>query len=317
MAKRTKKAFPAALHVPPRAAFQPDYERLSSYKDGTRIVCHIEPDGVRKGIRNWYRIIGAACSKGLLDLSKTAADELLRGALDMVVDKRMANGKWVEERQSLNDLDDAELEEKVELMKGVLLAWTGIDPDTFDREIGGSVGDENFASDVNKEGFARSPAADTAKTVEGEGGADSSSPETESGTAATSPESNTSGEAPAAAPASTPNAGSGGTSLDLTPFDDDRGYPRRREGRGGRQLQMPEPELQRHAQMVARQVERSRGCAVHEGGRRRAGKHHVGARLLRPAHALDGQERGVAASKAIASQRGGGTTRPRRRVAGW
>jgi hypothetical protein len=231
MAKRTRKAtnpeFPPLYMVIEKGrlvpAFQPDYERLSAYKDGTRIICHIEPDGTRKGIRNWYRIIGTVCKKDLLHgLTQTQADEAIRGALDMFNPVRMANGKWVEQRMSLNDMDDAELDDKIELMKGILLAWTGIDPDTFNREIGGSVGDENFASDVDREGFARHPAADNNA---GQGGAESSSPETESGAATTSPDAVSqapSGEAPAAAETSTPNAGSGGTSVETVGTSLDR-----------------------------------------------------------------------------------------------
>jgi hypothetical protein len=196
-------------HLVPAAEY--DFMRVQSYREGTRMVVNILPDGTRPGVRNWWRIIGAACKHDLLHgLTQSQADEAIRGALDMFNPVRMANGKWIEQRMSLNDLTDAELDEKIELLMGLIVAWSGVDLDSLQKAIPHDPNE--FASDVNKEGFARSPAADTAKTVEGEGGADSSSPETESGTATSSPESNTSGEAPAAAPASTPNAGSGGTS---------------------------------------------------------------------------------------------------------
>jgi hypothetical protein len=161
-------------------AFQHDQERVMSFRKGTRLVVTIEPDGSRRGVRKWHAIIGKAVKNSLLPwVTASAADEAIRLALEMYEPKRANDGTWHRVTQSLNDLSDEELDEKIELMTALVYRISGVDPDDFKREMAGA-GDERFQSDYDK------PAADNQNA--GQGGTESSSPPAPESGAATNSE---------------------------------------------------------------------------------------------------------------------------------
>lgn len=175
MAKRSTKAKKPSDEQPPLhmiiekgrlvPAFPFDFERLDSYRNGTKVLVWTAFDGDRPLVRRWWATIGNYIKNTDLPWGdRETASAAIKLALAMVVPFKMPSGTWSQYPRSLNDLDDAELEGKIREMEQLLYDLTGVDVEALRREVG-SLGDEPFetnqpandAGDETLAGKASSP----------------------------------------------------------------------------------------------------------------------------------------------------------------
>lgn len=190
-------------------AFQHDQERIGSFRPNTRLICTIETESNRRGVRKWYAIIGKAVKADLLPWkTQTAADEAIRLLLDMFTPVKAKDGSWHQVTMSLNDLEDEELDDYIELLQALIVRYSGVDPSDFQRELAGA-GDEQFGSDYDN---PVSIAPDADNTGAAESVVSPSDSATISPDDAPSPQPQSSGGAPAAAEPVSPSEDSSGPS---------------------------------------------------------------------------------------------------------
>lgn len=139
-------------------AFPLDFERLDSYRDGTKMLVWMATDGGRPLVRRWFATIGNYIKHTQVPWGdRETASAAIKLALAMVVPFKTHSGQWSQYPRSLNDLDDAELEGKILEMEQLFLAMTGVDVEELRR--GGNFGDEPFetsqpANDAGNETLA-------------------------------------------------------------------------------------------------------------------------------------------------------------------
>ena len=118
-------------------AFPLDYERLDSYRNGTKMLVWMSTDGDRPLVRRWFATIGNYIKHTQLPWrDKETASAAIKLLLAMVVPFKLPSKQWSQYPRSLNDLDDAELEIKILKMEQLLYDLTGTDVETLRREIG-------------------------------------------------------------------------------------------------------------------------------------------------------------------------------------
>lgn len=170
-------------------AFPLDYERLDSYRNGTKMLVWMATDGDRPLVRRWWATIGNYIKHTDLPWGdRETASAAIKLALAMVVPFKMPSGQWSQYPRSLNDLDDAELDGKIREMEQLLFDLTGTDVETLRREAG-SLGDEPFettqpANDAGEETLAGEVVPPIA-SEEGTGAGQAPSPTLPTGTGAT------------------------------------------------------------------------------------------------------------------------------------
>lgn len=112
-----------------------DQERLMTWRNGTRVSVEIVRDSSRVGVRKWWAVLGRAVKDGNTPWdNQIAASEAIKQALDLVHVARTHSGTWFTYPQSLNELDDAELDLAVVRMMDLLYEITGIDPAEWRKE---------------------------------------------------------------------------------------------------------------------------------------------------------------------------------------
>lgn len=130
-------------------ATQFDAERLDSYRNGTRLRVTLSPDNDRRGIRRWWAILHLVIKQtklGEIWPNTEVASRAVKVALNLVDSAKTADGKWFATPISLNELDDAQLDDALELMIRLLSAKTGIDVSTLQKEAADAGEDEESSS---------------------------------------------------------------------------------------------------------------------------------------------------------------------------
>ncbi|WJI43737.1 hypothetical protein NL532_24325 [Mesorhizobium sp. C120A] len=144
-------------HLVPASPF--DFERLDSYRNGSKMLVWMSTDGDRPLVRRWWATIGNYIKHTNLPWGdRETASAAIKLALAMVVPFKMPSGQWSQYPRSLNDLDDTELDGAIRQMEQLLFDLTGTDVETLRREAG-SFGDEPFeptqpANDAGEETLA-------------------------------------------------------------------------------------------------------------------------------------------------------------------
>lgn len=153
-------------------AFQFDFERLSSYRNNTKVNVWMSIDGDRPLVRRWFATIGNYLQHTDLPWNdKESASAAIKLALALVVPFKTHSGQWSQYPRSVLDLDDTELEGAIRQMEQLLYEMTGVDVETLRREKRGSFGDEPFetnqpANDAGEE----TPAGDAVPPLASEEG---------------------------------------------------------------------------------------------------------------------------------------------------
>jgi hypothetical protein len=161
--KRVKKPtdeFPPLYMVVERGQLHPaftlDHERLDSYRNGTKVLVWMAPDGDRPLVRRWWATIGNYLKHTTLPWrDKETASAAIKLALAMVEPFKTPSGQWSQYPRSLTDIEDPDLENCIREMEQLLFGLTGVHVDDLRKETGGYMGDEPFQPDQ-----PNSPAAD-------------------------------------------------------------------------------------------------------------------------------------------------------------
>lgn len=113
-----------------------DAERLDTYRRGTKVFVRFTEEKDRVLVRKWWAIIGKAvkeCSTPWK--TRDEASEAIKLALGIVNLTKTVGGDWLQYPKSLTELTDPELTEAVEQMVEIIHHVTGVDPDTWRKEI--------------------------------------------------------------------------------------------------------------------------------------------------------------------------------------
>lgn len=179
-------------------AFQFDYERLDSYRDGTKVNVWMSIDGDRPLVRRWFATIGNYIKHTRLPWTdKETASAAIKLALALVVPFKTQSGQWSQYPRSVLDLDDTELESAILQMEQLLYDMTGLHVEALRRESSGSFGDEPFetnqpANDAGEETLAGNASSPEVDSEEGTGAGQPQSPVLPEGTGATDSQTNAS-----------------------------------------------------------------------------------------------------------------------------
>lgn len=125
-----------------------DAERLDSYRRGTKVSVRFTEEKDRVLVRKWWAIIGKAvkeCSTPWK--TRDEASEAIKLALGIVNLTKTVGGEWLQYPKSLTELTDPELVDAVEQMVEIIHRVTGVDPDTWKKEIA-HVGEDEPSDEV-------------------------------------------------------------------------------------------------------------------------------------------------------------------------
>lgn len=140
-----------------------DAERLETYRRGSEVNVVFVRNGSRVMEKKWWAVLNRAIKDcGTPWKNSQQASEAIKLSLGIVNLGKTVGGAWFHWPKSLTELDDAELDEAVRDMMGLLYEITGVDPAEWSKE----------SADVGRdrtESSALPPEAD-------EGSGDASSP---------------------------------------------------------------------------------------------------------------------------------------------
>jgi len=136
-------------------AYPADAERLASYSNGAKLEVTVSRGGKRIQHNIWYALLGGAVKTGRSPWdSAEAADTACRIALDMTELSKTVTGQFMLYPASLWSFTDKELDEKIELLKAIILRVTGVDPNEFRKHYGydGTEGFQSSSSQTPEDG---------------------------------------------------------------------------------------------------------------------------------------------------------------------
>lgn len=112
-----------------------DAERIDSYRQGTTFNVHVTPEKVRTDVIRWHSAISRAVKTCKTPWpTADVASKAIKLSLGLVEPYKSASGQWLQDPISLNDLDDADLEQAVRQLYDLLYRITGVDPAEWRRQ---------------------------------------------------------------------------------------------------------------------------------------------------------------------------------------
>lgn len=125
-----------------------DAERLDTYRRGTKVSVRFTEEKDRVLVRKWWAIIGKAVKECATPWkTRDEASEAIKLALGIVNLTKTVGGEWLQYPKSLTELTDPELVDAVEQMVEIIHRVTGVDPDTWKKEIA-HVGEDEPSDEV-------------------------------------------------------------------------------------------------------------------------------------------------------------------------
>jgi hypothetical protein len=125
-----------------------DAERLDTYRRGTKVSVRFTEEKDRVLVRKWWAIIGKAVKECPTPWkTRDEASEAIKLSLGIVNLTKTVGGDWLQYPKSLTELDDPELVDAVEQMVEIIHRVTGVDPDTWKKEIA-HVGEDEPSDEV-------------------------------------------------------------------------------------------------------------------------------------------------------------------------
>lgn len=112
-----------------------DFERLDSFRRGTKVRVRFTEERDRVLVKKWWAILGLVVKQCQTPWkTKEEASEAVKLALGIVNLTKTVKGDFLAYPKSLTDLEDPELQDAVEQMTELLSRITGVDVETLKKE---------------------------------------------------------------------------------------------------------------------------------------------------------------------------------------